>query len=973
MKKFVSFIIFICLTLMFTNAVFADSSYVKTIYNEQNGLPTGEANAVLRTSDGYMWIGSYGGLIRFDGTNFRNFSTDGLISSSSIRSLFEDSQKRLWVGTNDAGVFLYENGKFTQIESPGNYSFLCIRDFAESPDGTVHIASTSGIGEINGNKLIPYEGAGITGETAYSIACDPSGRVWAALNAGKCAVITDGKPERIIESSEIFTDAEIYCAASDDMGNILLGSSENKAARLSFDDNGEYRCEIFETGDVYTHNRIISKAGQMIICGEQGFALLDENGDVVLTNGDTPIPANDAAVDYEGNIWLASSTYGAVKYAKGCISPVCEDTEFMNTAINAVAISDGNYYAAHDSGLFIVNSAGEVVNSPLCEMLSGIRVRHAMTDDTGKVWLSTYSDHGIVVYDPKSGNTTEFNTQNGLISNLVRMTLQIAPNKFAAATQSGVNIIENGEVTESYGSKDGLNVSAILCLAYDPDGTLLMGSDGGGLFTLKDGVISSHGLEEALEEGVVLRLLRDEELGGYFVSAGSNLYYWNKSEFTKLTGFNKDAGSIFDFFIREGKLYVLQNNGIIELDKAALLSGNYTRGREFSFAHGLTGSLNANTWSLQDNDKLYIATRKGVSLFEFDLAQSELPKVIINSIVIDGEEAEKTDNLSISGNAGRVTFDFSALCFSGNSDFVLSYKLEGFDDEETVVSSFSENVSYTNLPGGEYTFTVKAYSPGDPSHYRTASITVTKTKRIYEYPLFWILSAVILLAAAAIATYLILSARLRASKRRQKELKNIIEQSLSTFAEAIDAKDKYTQGHSLRVAAYSRELALRMGLPEEEQERIYYIAFLHDIGKIGIPDSILNKPDKLTPEEDAIIRTHPIIGGRILENFTAIKGITAGAKYHHERLDGNGYCEGLKGDQIPLEARIIGVADTYDAMSSTRCYRKAMPSEVIIEELTKISGTQLDPVVVKHMLDMIQDGTAPMETVSKLHNIVHTK
>ena len=181
------------------------------------------------------------------------------------------------------------------------------------------------------------------------------------------------------------------------------------------------------------------------------------------------------------------------------------------------------------------------------------------------------------------------------------------------------------------------------------------------------------------------------------------------------------------------------------------------------------------------------------------------------------------------------------------------------------------------------------------------------------------------------------------------------------FAKMIDAKDKYTNGHSIRVALYSKELAKRMGLPEEEQERIYYIALMHDIGKIGIPDSILKKEGKLTDEEMAVIRTHPVIGGEILKNCTALKGIAEGARYHHERFDGTGYCMGFAGAEIPLIARIIGVADAYDAMSNARCYRKALDREVIISELKEGTGTQFDPEIVPLMLQMIEEGVVPVD------------
>ena len=197
--------------------------------------------------------------------------------------------------------------------------------------------------------------------------------------------------------------------------------------------------------------------------------------------------------------------------------------------------------------------------------------------------------------------------------------------------------------------------------------------------------------------------------------------------------------------------------------------------------------------------------------------------------------------------------------------------------------------------------------------------------------------------------------------KRHKEYHDIINQSLETFAKTIDAKDAYTNGHSFRVAKYSRELSRRMGMPKEEQENVYYIALMHDIGKIGIPDSILQKKGELTQEEWETVKRHPLIGGEILKDFTALEGIADGARYHHERYDGKGYGLRMKGDEIPLVARIIGVADTYDAMSSNRCYRKALSKGEIVKELKAGSGTQFDPKILPFMLEMIEDGTVAIE------------
>lgn len=190
--------------------------------------------------------------------------------------------------------------------------------------------------------------------------------------------------------------------------------------------------------------------------------------------------------------------------------------------------------------------------------------------------------------------------------------------------------------------------------------------------------------------------------------------------------------------------------------------------------------------------------------------------------------------------------------------------------------------------------------------------------------------------------------------------KNITEQALHTIARTIDAKDFYTHGHSERVAGYATEIGRRLGLVTEEVEDLYYAGLLHDIGKIGVPDSILNKPARLTDEEYETVKRHPRVGGSILQDFTTIDHIAESAKYHHERYDGRGYGEGLKGEDIPLFARIICVADAFDAMSSPRIYRPCLGREEIISELNQGFDTQFDARLAKIMLDMIDEGVTPV-------------
>ena len=189
----------------------------------------------------------------------------------------------------------------------------------------------------------------------------------------------------------------------------------------------------------------------------------------------------------------------------------------------------------------------------------------------------------------------------------------------------------------------------------------------------------------------------------------------------------------------------------------------------------------------------------------------------------------------------------------------------------------------------------------------------------------------------------------------QKRIESLSLQIVQTLAGTIDAKDNYTRGHSGRVADYSREIARRAGYSGQAQEEVYMMGLLHDVGKIGVPDSVINKPSRLTEEEYDVIKTHPVVGFEILKNITEMPKLAVGARWHHERFDGTGYPDGLSGKNIPEEARIIAVADAYDAMSSRRSYHSIFAQKYIVSELEKGKGTQFDPDFAEIMLQIIRE------------------
>lgn len=183
---------------------------------------------------------------------------------------------------------------------------------------------------------------------------------------------------------------------------------------------------------------------------------------------------------------------------------------------------------------------------------------------------------------------------------------------------------------------------------------------------------------------------------------------------------------------------------------------------------------------------------------------------------------------------------------------------------------------------------------------------------------------------------------------------------VDALAAAVDAKDNYTCGHSERVAEMSLAIAKEMRLSDEEQYLIHIGAHLHDVGKIGIPDAVISKPGRLTNEEFSMIKDHPVIGYQIVSKVKILQSVSLIIRHHHERIDGDGYPDRLAGAEIPLGARIVAVADAFDAMTTTRTYKTSMSVREALQELTRCSDTQFDRKVVEVFTNIIKGGKLPL-------------
>ncbi len=259
---------------------------------------------------------------------------------------------------------------------------------------------------------------------------------------------------------------------------------------------------------------------------------------------------------------------------------------------------------------------------------------------------------------------------------------------------------------------------------------------------------------------------------------------------------------------------------------------------------------------------------------------------------------------------------------------------DGYAAQDRLLNAIKNNTSLE-----EWSDTLGAIVRSLPTDYGTDAIIVAGDKQsdggvISSY------DTKLIEAAASFSSIFLSNARLF---DHQKKLFVGIVESLSA---AIDAKDTYTNGHSQRVAHIGEQIALNLGMTSQEAERVKICGLLHDVGKIGVPEAVLCKPGRLTDEEFDEIKKHPEIGFRILKDLTGLEDVLPGVLHHHERIDGRGYPSGLAGDEIPMIAKILACADTFDAMSSNRAYRDAMPRAKVLAELEKCKGSQFDPAIV---------------------------
>ncbi|MBP5617763.1 MAG: HD domain-containing protein, partial [Clostridia bacterium] len=801
---------------------------------------------------------------------------------------------RLYLATQDRGGIIYDIARGTAITIPGTDGKY-VRDIALDAAGNYYYQTDEGILNKDGKMIL----------------ADP--RILEIYSYGDTLFMAEDSG--VIHRYDMKKGIALDDLIVSDQVNRMLYSETDRILFVACEKNGIYCVDLSGNAPVITLAGDLENKSQLV----------------------------DLMIDYEGNLWVASHYIGASGVSiitRNALSELLYDDPVWQ-ALNAPPAFDRNVYAIEKYGdILYVVAATRIYRYDLTQNVilpdnvimqtidayaaAKTREGRAKGDGNftftyapkdvevfkGKVYFAV-SNVGLVEYDP-AAETVVIYDQDYIASHhdkLVgdpELSITNSIRSMRAFDEYLVIGYSRGIMRFDGARFSVMNVgSNVLYINKTKDGKILFDRTQG-LFLVNDDFsaveeiptekeITGNRLKflvdgDALYYTLNSRLFRLNTAKGDGVSEEITIPYIKGSivELAKVRFSGKDGRPIYKYVIAsQTQLYVADS-----------LSGDrLTEYEMFDDTNGLQPII-ANTSGYYDEEeqKYYLQSTNGVFVYDFNKTRDVPPpvKIAVSSVDLDGTHCYG-DSINVDRDVSRVAFNLSILGFRPNNGYTVHSTLVGVDEDFTVASDDNRVVYYTNLPGGSYDFQVYVTDEYGQESNRIL-IHLNKDKTITEQWWFWALLALLALVVVFFLATLFVRIKTRQSLKRQLEYKSITLESIQAIARTIDAKDEYTNGHSIRVGFYSKIIAENLGMRPDEVDNIYYIALLHDIGKIAIPDSILNKPGRLTDEEFSLMKTHTTEGKEILDHSSSLaqssgylKEAIEMAYFHHERWDGKGY------------------------------------------------------------------------------------
>ncbi|MBP3742071.1 MAG: response regulator [Treponema sp.] len=710
--------------------------YTFEVYNAANGLPTSDANVILSSSDGYIWVGGYSGVFRYDGTSFERLPT--YLGASSGRGLFEDSKKRLWVATNDNGVVVLYDEKSRRYNYKDGLPSSSVRVFAEDAEGNIFIGTTSGVAYVDTQgRLYTLSDSRINEERILKLDSDSKGKIFGQTKNGNVFAIENCKITEFYTFEELgmekittlladkHSSGIVYLAT--ESSNIYYGSFGKKASDLR-------KINVAPLKNVHW---LSYDCGRLWVSSTSMAGYLDErNRFQELIN----IPANCTiemtTSDYQGNIWIASSNQGVIKVVTNNFVNLSDISGLLGETTNATCVHNGKLYIGTDRGLRILNSEKQPVADELSDFLGTSRIRCIVEDFEKNLWLATYTNNMGLVCQSADGKITSFTKEDGLLSNQIR-TISIAKDgRVLVGTNGGLAIIKNGRVERTYGSEDGIKNTEFLTVAEGLDGDIYCGSDGDGIYVINDSGVRRIGRGEGLTSDVVMRIKRDEKHELLWLITSNSIGMIKNGVIKNVTSFPYNNN--YDIYINDkDEVWILSSYGIYCVAVDNLIYDYVKDYRVYSIANGLPYSITGNSYSALDDDgNLYVAGREGVIRFNINhfFDSNALVKAGISAVFIDDKKisANADGSYTLPSSSKRIKLLVSVLDYTMNNPLVKVF-LEGSGDPGiTARKNELTPLEYTSLPYGNYALRIQVMGNDGKTPVLDNSVTIIKKPKLLE-------------------------------------------------------------------------------------------------------------------------------------------------------------------------------------------------------------------------------------------------
>ena len=728
-----------------------NAGYTTQIYDATNGLPTSDANFITSTRDGYVWICGYSGVIRYNGSIFERLPTNFGLTSG--RGMFEDSKGRLWVATNDNGVVVLYDGKSRHYTYQDGLSSSSIRIFAEDADGNIFIGTTAGICYVDSNGILyTIDDERLNEERIQKLDSDSKGRVYGQTKNGLIFSIDGCKISQVYKSEELgIKKITTFIVDPVKPGTLYLGTQGSEIYHGDFGKTKDFLKKI-DVSPIKTIHWLSYDCGRIWVSSTTQAGYIDEQNHF---HELTDIPMNSAiemtTSDYQGNIWMASSTQGVMKIVTNNFIDLTKESGLPTETTNSTCLHNGLIYAGTDNGLRIINSNKECIKNKLSDFIGTSRVRCIIEDRQKNLWLATYSNSlGLVCQSP-DGKITSITTKNGLLSNQIRALYETEDGKILAGTNAGLAVIKNGTVIKTTGPEQ-LKNTEFLTVCEGDNGEILAGSDGDGIYVINDSEVRRIGREEGLTSDVVMRIKKDWKQNLYWIITSNSIQYMKDGIIKNVSSFPYNNN--YDLYTNNDDIvWILSSYGIYSVNKEDLINDSVNDYRLYTIANGLPFAITGNSYSAIDDDgTLFISGRKGVIRVNINhyFDRNAQVKVDLNSLYCDDKKIFPNANgaFILPPSKGRIKLTPSVLDYSMANPLIRVF-LEGVGDSGiTVPKNELTTLEYTRLSYGSYPLHIQVLDNNRTDVLLDRTIEIIKKPGITELFIFRILALAFLLVTA---------------------------------------------------------------------------------------------------------------------------------------------------------------------------------------------------------------------------------